>query len=253
MKCFAQLIPSHEDLLRLEPEQLAGVLLEILIELDGGDRQFLSRSNFLNHPDLVRDYPPARGQEIKQAVLEAWMWLEQEGFLTPRIGDSYNVWSEISRRGKRAAGRNGVEAYRHASLLPQAHLHPKIIAAVYPLYLRGDYDTAVFQAFKEVEVAVRDLAHLGNGDYGSRMMRKAFDPQSGPLADANQELSERQALSDLFAGAMGYFKNPSSHRAINVTAAQAVEAIMLASQLLRIADSRGTLIGITALAEEQKL
>ena len=246
MKRFAQLIPSHEDLLRLEPEQLAGVLLEILLELDGADRQYLCRQNFLNNPDLVRDYPAAHSAEIKQAVLEAWMWLEQEGFLTPRIGDSYNMWSEISRRGRRAGGRNGVETYRHASLLPQAHLHPKIVAAVYPLYLRGDYDTSVFQAFKEVEVAVRDLARLGNSEYGSRMMRKVFDPQSGALTDANQELSERQALSDLFAGAMGYFKNPSSHRAMNISAVQAVEAIILASQLLRIADSRGTPASVLA-------
>jgi uncharacterized protein (TIGR02391 family) len=132
----------------------------------------------------------------------------------------------------------GVEAYRHAALLPQTHLHPTIVSSVYPLYLRGDYDTAVFQAFKEVEIAVRDAAGLSNGDYGYQMMRKVFDPKSGFLTDNQHEQSEKQSVSDLFAGAIGYFKNPSSHRAVDVTPLQAAEAIMLASQLLRIVDDR---------------
>jgi hypothetical protein len=35
-------------------------------------------------------------------------------------------------------------------------LHPSNTTRVNATFLRGDYDTAVFQAFKEVEVAVRD-------------------------------------------------------------------------------------------------
>jgi uncharacterized protein (TIGR02391 family) len=123
-------------------------------------------------------------------------------------------------------------------LLPQAHLHPRIIASVYPLYLRGDYDTAVFQALKEVEVAVRLVGSLTNAEFGTRLMRKAFDPQDGPLTDPQQDQSEKQALSDLFAGAIGYFKNPSSHRSVDISPIQAVETIILASQLLRIVDAR---------------
>ncbi len=71
-------------------------------------------------------------------------------------------------------------------------------------------------------------------------MRVAFNPEGGKLWDPEQLISERKALADLFAGAIGYFKNPSSHRSVNVTPSMAVEAIMLASQLLRIVDDRIT-------------
>lgn len=239
MQPMSALIPSHEDLLRLEPEQLAGVLLELLTALDGSDRQYLHRNNFFNAtPVLLKGYPVTHGNQIMQALLEAWMWLEREGFLVPPFNNPNSGWVEVSRRGRRAAGREGVESYRHAAMLPRAHLHARIMATVYPTYLRGDYDTAVFQAFKEVEVAVRDAAKLSPEDLGYQLMRKAFDVKNGPLMDLTQVSAERQAISDLFAGAIGLYKNPSSHRSILMTPMRAVEAIMLASQLLHLVDDR---------------
>ena len=46
-------------------------------------------------------------------------------------------------------------------------------------------------------------------------MRKAFHTETGPLTDMQLENAEKQAMSDLFAGAIGLFKNPVSHRFID--------------------------------------
>ena len=50
-------------------------------------------------------------------------------------------------------------AFLKAKLFPP-HIDPLMARTVKPLFMRGDYETAVFRAFKEVEVRVRKRAGL---------------------------------------------------------------------------------------------
>ena len=121
-------------------------------------------------------------------------------------------------------------------LLPKRLLHHVVSQKVLPIFMQGAYGPAVFEAFKQVEVAVREAGGYRKNDYGTDLMRKAFNVEEGNLTDQNQPKSERQARSDMFAGAIGSYKNPGSHRDVEITAEEAAELIIFASHLLRIVD-----------------
>jgi uncharacterized protein (TIGR02391 family) len=130
-------------------------------------------------------------------------------------------------------------AYRHSTLFPRNTLHPSIASSTFALFIRGHYDTVVFEAFRAVEVAVREAGQLPQSLVGVDLMRKAFAENIGPLTDTTLVLSEQQAMSHLFAGAMGLLKNPTSHRIATIKKPEdAVSLVMFADYLLRLVEER---------------
>ena len=89
------------------------------------------------------------------------------------------------------------------------------------------------------EVAVRAASGLGAEWIGVKLMREAFKRDDGLLTDMSAEPGERVARMELFAGAIGSYKNPHSHRDVAVDDHQeAIEIVLLANHLLRIVDAR---------------
>ena len=115
--------------------------------------------------------------------MEGWVWLEREGLLAPRPG-SQGEWVFITRRGEELANAQNFKAYRKSAILPRTLLHGRIVEKVWAPFLRGEYETAVFVALREVEVYVREASKATNEDYGVSLMREAFNYRNGPLTDS---------------------------------------------------------------------
>ncbi len=73
-------------------------------------------------------------------------------------------------------------------------------------------------------------------------MQEAFAKDRGSLADTPAEGGEQVATMNLFMGAIGTFKNPTSHRTVRfddpVEAAQVIQLADLLMELLRRVERR---------------
>ena len=186
-----------------------------------------------------RGYPQQFVGEAEIAISEAWRWLENQLLIVPEPGiNGNNGFRLLGRRGRQVLNADQFKAFRQASTFPKDLLHPHIAERAWVEIMRGEFDTAVFTSFKAVEVAVREAGGFAGGDIGVALMRKAFNPDNGPLTRLSDQAAEKEALRDLFVGAIGSYKNPHSHRNVELTISETQEMVMLASHLLRIVDSR---------------
>jgi hypothetical protein len=236
------IFPNYNDLLSLEPEELGGILVEIIPSV--------MQNNLFNIAPLctqvfqpVGSYPPGAHRPVVLALAEAVAWLVTQGLLLQDPEQSAQGWYVLTKRGKTLRSRADVETYRKGRMLPVDLLQPTLAEKVWPLFLRGDHDVAVFQAFKEVEIAVRKTANNKGAGYpddvlGVSLMRKAFHTDTGPLRDASRVAGEREAEMHLFSGAIGHAKNPASHRDVEISPQEAARLVVFASHLLGIVEQR---------------
>jgi uncharacterized protein (TIGR02391 family) len=122
------------------------------------------------------------------------------------------------------------------TLLPTTYVHPEIIKKSFDLLNTGHFDSAVLQAFKILETKLRKKIGATSEEIGVTLIRKAFHPATGLLTDYDLPKSEREAFSNYMAGAYGYYKNPCSHRDVEMDFIQAFERIVVASDLLKTID-----------------
>ena len=209
--------PPEAELLQMPPEDLCMHLLRYMTR----GRAETNRFNFLRM---------VQGGQVAFRFMEALGWLVRQGFLALAPNDMNGQNHFVTREGEAVAQLDDLDAWRKAHLFPD-YFDAALQRYVKPLFSRGDYDTAVFRAFKEVETRVRKKAGL-RSEYGRQMMLRAFG-ETGPLMANDAE--GRKAARDMFAGAISFCKNPSSHHEIDFDdPREVVDMILFANQLLRI-------------------
>lgn len=96
---------------------------------------------------------------------------------------------------------------------------------------RGHYQSAILDAFKILEENVREKAGYDTEIYGTDMMHEAFSPDTGPLALGDTH-AEKEGYMKLYAGIMQSYRNPASHRSIELNWREARDIILTVNLLL---------------------
>ncbi len=132
---LSDLIPTTDVLLALEPEELAGFVLEYFHSM-GDPEKFREHPANFSGDSTVKYFDQGKREDCQKALMEAWACLEREGFIIKRPQDPHG-WYVLSRRGKRIRTRKDYEVFRYASLFPKETVHPEITKEVYPLFCVG--------------------------------------------------------------------------------------------------------------------
>ncbi len=239
-------IADPEVLISLSAEELASTVLFLLRKIPQNENRGMFNLNSLASEFDHRNnwqgniYPEDRIEAVKGAFYEAWAWLESQALLIWPDGSNGQMgWRKLSRRAKAFENENEFLSFATGQQLRPEMLHKNISMAVWRAFSRGEFDVAIFQAMKAVEVSVQVASKLPANLFGVKLMREAFNVERGPLTDLTLEVPEREALMALFAGAIGWFKNPQSHKNVGVSdTREAIETILFANRLLVIVDDR---------------
>lgn len=237
---FPHDLPPTDEIVQLPVDRFAIELLRYIS--DPTNASWRSRQTIgLSGPWQERGVEAKDLHDVRRAAVEAWDWLEHHGLVARDPGDT-GEHAYVTHRGNEVVdaeedGLDGLALVRaHARI--DVDLHPLIADRVRSQFLLGEHEAAAFIAMREVEIRVRTIGEFRDDQVGVDLMRLAFNPDKpGPLADPEQVPAERKATADLFAGAIGTFKNPSSHRQVSFEdPTVASEIVIFADLLLRLLD-----------------
>ncbi|HET8861632.1 MAG TPA: TIGR02391 family protein [Solirubrobacterales bacterium] len=243
---------TAEEILRIPSEQLGVFILHRLTEL-GPNNHGLHNFTVEYFAEVTPSTPGVttvyRSQDPRQAkedvvakISDAWIWLEQQRYLGPdpqQRPDSQ--WRIITPKGKEilAIPVDEVLARVRAGKLLGDGLHPRIEAQARAPWNGGEFETAIFNAAREIEIAVGEaLPPQPKKLYGVDAINAAFG-NGKPLSDPDQDPGEQEGTRALYAGFVATFKNPGSHRHFEPEdPVQAAEIIRTADLLMRMLEDR---------------
>jgi Protein of unknown function (Hypoth_ymh) len=128
--------------------------------------------------------------------------LQRDGFIKNDPGQSSPQFKLLTDRGKLQAEKALTEMVLETIDINRLISHPELVAAVWNDYGCQDYESAVFKALRQVEIAVRGKASLPATLSGQDLMSAAFSPSNGKLKNPNgQTPGEHDAFHLLFHGA----------------------------------------------------
>jgi len=174
----------------------------------------------VNRLIIVPDWPKERWEQWRAETLEKQLKM------LGSCMDQLEAEIEVPPGGSQTAGPG----------LDLESLHPKIARRCSVLFDSGQYDDAILAALIMVEEEIRARICAEPSDVGVNLVSKAMNPKS-PRLVFSDVASEQEAAHALYRGAIGFLKNPRSHRFVDTAdPVHAFEALAFASLLMRLLD-----------------
>ena len=215
--------------------------------VDGNDGWFASAPPVSTSIFGLGEDRRAERDKLKARLHQAWTWLETEGYVVAAPNPRGTDFKRLTPEGEVIANDSDADgALRRVRAANQLgiDLHPRLRAVgVQQTFRSGDLDSAIRDAFADLEDAVRTLSNLTPGDYGVNLMSKAF-AKNGPLA-AGIEPGHQVGLQRLFEGAFAILRNPAGHGPTELDVEEAAEEVLHADLLMRKLARVATSLGKT--------
>ena len=243
MRELYQHVPKLEMLLSLEPEELAGRVLPILCRhavLNDTFNENKVTNSIPYSSDIpgTEGYPYARRDEVRAAIKAALDCLVVLGLIEYLPGHAHEGWMTVTAVAREFGTAEDFQKFMLWRKINQSMLHPKIAEEAVSFVIRREYQQAIFAAMLTIETSVREAAGYGSKMFGTNLMNNAFG-KDGPLRDPKANEAEEEGVRNLFSGTIAAYKNPRSHRKVEMdNEMEVMEIIILASHLLYIVDSR---------------
>jgi hypothetical protein len=219
-KSIIDLFPSVDLPLKAAEVEVERAVLRVYAERTDDPFRRMTTGQTIATDLFERDgyaYDATARNVVNRLIARASKKLEDANLIeAPDPDNGKNEYRVISKEGRKEMAEIDFAAAKVRSGFTREMFHPALPDAAWNSFRSGDYDTAVFEAFKAIEVAVlkKGLGKngIGQGDHGAALMKKAFDPKSGPLTDISAKPpSRKDRRCELFTGALEELRNPKAH------------------------------------------
>ena len=177
-------------------------------------------------------------EEEWRLALQGVEELQRDGFLMNDPGQRNDNFKILTDKGLKIVEQDLADIKLPSVDIEKILSRDDLLNRVRGDFLDGEYDSAIMKAFKQVEEAIRAKAKQQPNVVGHNLMAAAFSPPNRVLTHPEAKTAdEERALFFLFAGANGWFRNPTAHRTVGYQDAhEAAQILALANLLLDMVD-----------------
>lgn len=177
-------------------------------------------------------------EEERRLALQGVEELQRDGFIMNDPNQGSDQFKILTDKGLRVAVNELADMKLPSVDIENILSRDDLLNRVRSDFLNEEYDSAILKAYKQVEEAVRAKASQPAAMTGHDLMVAAFSPSKGVLRSPEaQTPAEEQAFFFLFAGAHGWFRNPTAHRTVGYQdAKEAAQILAHANLLLEMVD-----------------